>query len=83
MIRDFFSSIFAWAKSNLWNIFSLIGVVATFYFSLVYVPDYVRQIAAGRSDVVHEGLVSDIQEMMFNKEELSINDINSFIRGRN
>jgi hypothetical protein len=82
VIRDFFSSIFAWAKSNLWNIFSLIGVVGTFYFSLVYVPDYVRQIAAGRSDVVHEGLVSDIQEMMFNKEELSINDIDSFIKGR-
>ena len=82
MASDFLKKALSWAKENLWNIFSLVGVFATFYFSLIYVPDYVRQLGAGRSDVVHEGLVSDIQEVIFNKQEIKIADVQSFIRGK-
>ncbi len=71
-----------WAKNNLWNIFSVLGVLATFYFSLLYVPDYVRQIAVGKVNVIHEELVGDVQEMLFNDQEISLTDVESFVRGK-
>lgn len=67
---------------NGWNIFSCIGVVGTFYFSLVYVPSYVKEINTAKINITHEDLIGDVQEFIFYDKEISINDINSLIKGK-
>lgn len=76
-MKDFYN----WVVKNLWNLFGLAGVFATFYFSLT-VPNYVEDIATSKAKVVHESLIGDVQEILFNEKELSINDIESFIKGK-
>lgn len=75
-------SVFKWIIRNLWNLFGVIGVAGTFYFSLLHVPDYVKEIATGKVNVIHESLMNDIQEILFYEKELSIEDISSFIEGK-
>ncbi|MBL4797895.1 MAG: restriction endonuclease [Oleispira sp.] len=72
---------FYWAMKNSWNLFGAMGVIGTFYFSLAYVPGYVSEITSGNLNVVHESLMDDIQEMVFHEKELTIKDIESFIKG--
>lgn len=74
--------IFKWVIKNLWNIFGVFGVVATIYFSLFHVPDYVKEITSGKVNVIHESLMDDVQEMIFYEKEVSIEDIDIFIQGK-
>ena len=71
-----------WALKNAWNLFGAIGVGGTFYFSLMYVPDYVNQITTGKINVIHEGLMNDIQEIAFNEKTLSLKHIETLIHGK-
>ena len=75
-------AIFEWIIKNLWNLFTFIGVIGTLYFSILHVPDYVKDITTGKVNVVHESLMDDIQEILFYEKELSIEDISSFIQGK-
>lgn len=74
-------SVFNWVIKNAWNLFGVIGVVGTFYFSLVHVPDYVKEITTGKVNVIHESLMDDVQELLFYEKAVSIEDIESFIKG--
>lgn len=74
--------IFDWIIKNGWNLFGVAGVVGTFYFSLMYVPDYVQDITNSKVNVVHESLMDDIQEILFDGKDITIDDIDSFIRGK-
>lgn len=71
-----------WAIKNAWNLFGAIGVAGTFYFSLMYVPDYVTEITNGKINVVHESLMDDIQEIVFNERTLSLKYVETLIHGR-
>jgi hypothetical protein len=71
-----------WALKNAWNLFGAIGVAGTFYFSLMYVPDYVNQITTGKVNVIHESLMDDIQEIAFHERSLSLEYIETLIHGR-
>ena len=71
-----------WIIKNLWNLFGVLGVLGTFYFSLAYVPDYVRDINSGKVSVIHEGLIDDVQEILFYEKDISIEDIKAFIEGK-
>lgn len=73
---------FDWIIKNAWNIFGVIGVAGTFYFSLMHVPDYVKEITTGKVNVIHESLMDDLQELLFYEKSVSIEDINSFIKGK-
>lgn len=75
-------SVFNWMIKNAWNLFGVIGVAGTFYFSLAHVPDYVKDITTGKLNVVHESLMDDIQELLFYEKAVTIEDIESFIRGK-
>ncbi len=75
-------AIFKWIIKNLWNLFGVLGILGTFYFSLIYVPDYVKEIATGKVNVIHESLMDDVQEILFYEKDLAIEDINSFIHGK-
>lgn len=74
--------VFDWIIKNGWNLFGVAGVIATFYFSIMYVPDYVKDVTNSKVNVVHESLVDDIQELLFDEKEVAIEDIESFIRGK-
>ncbi|WP_139800536.1 hypothetical protein, partial [Kluyvera intermedia] len=75
-------SILNWVMKNGWNIFSFIGVIGTFYFSLIYVPGYVKDITAAKVNITHESLVDDVQELLFYNKKLTIDDVNSFIKAK-
>lgn len=67
---------------NAWNLFGALGVGGTFYFSLMYVPDYVKDITTGKVNVIHESLMDDVQELIFYEKSISIEDVEMFIRGK-
>ncbi|EGR3406532.1 TPA: restriction endonuclease [Vibrio parahaemolyticus] len=73
---------FKWVFKNAWNLFGALGVAGTFYFSLMYVPDYVKDITTGKVNVIHESLMDDVQELIFYEKSISINDVDMFIRGK-
>lgn len=73
---------FDWIIKNAWNLFGVIGVAGTFYFSLMYVPDYVKEITTGKVNVIHESLMDDVQELLFYDKVVTIEDIDSFIKGK-
>lgn len=73
---------FKWIFKNAWNLFGALGVAGTFYFSLMYVPDYVKDITTGKVNVIHESLMDDVQELIFYEKSILIDDIKVFIRGK-
>jgi hypothetical protein len=75
-------SVFNWIIKNAWNLFGVIGVAGTFYFSLAHVPDYVKDITTGKVNLVHESLMDDIQELLFYEKPVTIEDVESFVRGK-
>jgi len=76
------NSVLKWIFKNAWNLFGAIGVAGTFYFSLMYVPDYVKDITTGKVNVIHESLMDDLQELIFYEKPISIADVKTFIRGK-
>lgn len=74
--------VFDWIFKNAWNLFGVIGVVGTFYFSLAHVPEYVKDITTGKVNIIHESLIDDVQELLFYNKVLRIEDINVFIKGK-
>ncbi|TVL98685.1 MAG: hypothetical protein CV087_20870 [Candidatus Brocadia sp. WS118] len=71
-----------WALKYFWNIFSVIGVIATFYYSVFYVPDYVQKIIQGKGDIINESLLNDVQELIFNHQDIRISDIETLVKGK-
>lgn len=72
----------SWIIKNGWNLFSVVGVVGTFYFAIVYVPDYVKDISDGKVSVARESLASDVQEVLFYNKSLEVLDVNALIKAR-
>jgi len=60
----------------------VLGVLGTLYFSLLHVPDYVKEITTGKVNVIHESLLDDVEELLFYDKDLSISDISTFIKGK-
>ncbi len=71
-----------WAIANFWNLFSFVGVIATIYVGFFYVPDYVEDMAIGKQNAVHRELVSDIQELVFYEQPITLKDVESVISGK-
>lgn len=77
-----FKSLLAWVLKNGWNLFSVVGVIGTFYFAIVYVPDYVKEISDSKTSLARESLSADLQEIFFYDKTIGIADVESLIRGR-
>ncbi|MCV4273450.1 restriction endonuclease [Pseudomonas capsici] len=75
-------ALLGWALKNAWNLFGVLGVLGTYYFSLMYVPDYVNEARIGKINIIHEGLMNDVQEIAFHEKLLSINQIETLIHGK-
>ncbi|MCJ0973828.1 restriction endonuclease [Pseudomonas sp. PS1] len=64
-----------WALGNFWNVFSIVGVIATFYFGLFYIPDYARENLYSRSALAQEEIIHEVGERLFAGEAIPIKDI--------
>ena len=62
--------------------FSLVGIVLTVYFSIFYVPQYSEDIRIKRIEGVNGELISTIQELVYNKHEIDLHDIETLIKGK-
>ncbi|MBA1196917.1 restriction endonuclease [Pseudomonas plecoglossicida] len=77
-----FKELFSWALKNGWNLFSVVGVIGTFYFAIVYVPDYVKDISDSKISLARESLTADLQEIIFYDKKIDYSDVKSLIKGR-
>jgi len=68
-----------WALGRFWNLFSLVGVIATFYFGLFYIPDYVKDDLYSKSALAQEEIIHEVGEKLFAGEDLSIAEVESAI----
>jgi len=64
------------------NIFTIVGVLLTIYFSVFFVPGYIRDYENEKIKNVNKNLIETLQEIVYNNEELSIHDIKTFIKGK-
>ncbi|WP_168232570.1 restriction endonuclease [Pseudomonas veronii] len=77
-----FKIFLSWVLKNGWNLFSVIGVIGTFYFAIVYVPDYVKEISDSKISLARESLSADLQEILFYDKKIDYSEVGSLIRGR-
>lgn len=82
MKHEKLKNILLWIKKNFFNVFGVVGVLGGFGLSLFYVPNWVDQLFIGRASVIHESIVNDVQEILFNNEKILTSDIESLIKGK-
>lgn len=68
-----------WALARFWNLFSVVGVIATFYFGLFYIPDYVKENLYSKSALAQEEIINEVGEKLFAGEEISVAEVESAI----
>lgn len=68
-----------WALGRFWNLFSVVGVIATFYFGLFYIPDYAKENLYSKSALAQVEIINEVGEKLFAGEETSILEIESAI----
>lgn len=68
-----------WALARFWNLFSVVGVLATFYFGLFYIPDYVQENLYSKSALAQEEIIHEIGEKLYAGEEISVAEVESAI----
>jgi hypothetical protein len=68
-----------WALSRFWNLFSVVGVIATFYFGLFYIPDYAKENLYGKSALAQDEILKEVGERLFAAEEISVREVESVI----
>lgn len=81
-MKNYFPNISEWIVKNFWNLFGVVGVLGTFYFSLFYVPGYVKQLYTAKSNVIHESLMDNVQELIFYDQDVDADDIETLIKGK-
>lgn len=72
----------SWIKDNLSHMFSLVGIILTVYFSIFYVPQYSEDIRLKRIEGINGELISTIQELVYNKHQINLHDIETLIKGK-
>ena len=68
-----------WALGRFWNLFSVVGVIATFYFGLFYIPDYAKENLYSKSALAQEEIIHEIGERLFAGETVVLAEIDSAI----
>lgn len=60
----------------------MVGVAGTFYFSIWYAPSYIDEIKNKKTNITHESLINDVQELLFYDKAPTIADIELFIKSK-
>lgn len=68
-----------WALSHFWNLFSIVGVIATFYFSLFYIPGYAKENLYSKSALAQQEIIQDLGENIYNGNSFAIKDVVALI----
>lgn len=68
-----------WALGRFWNLFSVVGVIATFYFGLFYIPDYAKENLYSKSALAKEEIIHEVGERLFAGETVVLAEIDSAI----
>src|SRR5690606_29908590 len=74
--------IWNWVVKNFSNLFTIIGIALTIYFSIFYVPDYIRDNENEKIKNINQDLIESIQEIIYNKHKINQNQIKALIRGK-
>lgn len=73
------NKVWQWALGHFWNLFSIVGVIATFYFGLFYIPDYAKENLYSKSALAQEEIIHEAGERLFAGGGISIEEIKSAI----
>ncbi len=68
-----------WALGHFWNLFSIVGVIATFYFGLFYIPDYAKENLYSKSELAQEEIIHEIGEQLYAGKDITVEDVKSAI----
>lgn len=71
-----------WLVKNFSNLFTVLGILLTLYFSVFYVPGYIKENEMQRNRSINLDLVETIQEIVYNNHKLTEQKINSLIQGK-
>ena len=71
-----------WIVKNFSNLFTVLGILLTLYFSVFYVPGYIKENENERNRSINTDLVETIQEIVYNNHILTEQKINSLIQGK-
>ena len=68
--------------NNFSIVYTIIGIVATIYFTCFFVPDYLVDKERGKINDVNEALISDLSKLLIIGNAIELNAINSMIKGK-
>jgi len=71
-----------WLKKNTSTLFTFLGIVLTIYFSIFYIPAYVKEMREEKVNNINNTLIENVQELVYNKHRLSLDEIQSMIKGK-
>lgn len=71
-----------WLVKNFSNLFTIIGIVLTVYFSIFYVPEYIKENENEKIKNINSDLIESIQEVVYNKYQLDQKQIEALIKGK-
>lgn len=71
-----------WLVKNFSNLFTIIGIVLTVYFSIFYVPEYIRENENEKIKNINSDLIESIQEVVYNNYHLDQKQIEALIKGK-
>lgn len=79
LVIEYIKKIWKWAISHFWNLFSVVGVIATFYFGLFYIPDYVAENLYSKSALAQQEIIRELGEQFYNGKTVSAKDVEVLI----
>lgn len=71
-----------WLVKNFSNLFTIIGIVLTVYFSIFYVPEYIKENENEKIKNINADLIESIQEVVYNNYLLDQKQIEALIKGK-
>lgn len=76
------NDIWKWILKNFGNIFSVFGVVATLYFGIFYIPDYIEESQNARLNNASKEVVQSIKELVYSDSTATAKEITSLIKSK-
>lgn len=71
-----------WILKNFGNIFSVFGVVATLYFGIFYIPDYIEESKNAKLKNASKEVIQSIKELVYSDSITTVKEISSLIRSK-
>lgn len=71
-----------WLVKNFSNLFTILGIVLTVYFSIFYVPNYIREYENEKINNINSDLIESIQEIVYNQYHIDQRQIEALIKGK-